>query len=303
MTPGTPFLIGDARLRVDDMEVAPGNSAALVVAAKKVSGSPRSVGLAVFVDGNKLVQTFPNIANVIEFGATPNSLYGHNNETSSMNFYSFSIDLLPSGGVQLGFDATELVTQSQLDMEFDNGRMYFTNGQIADVNGPAPVGSLEANGPVEPVSSTGRTYFVHTNKLKAFSQSTFTPLGEMVIPRFAGGAQDLIALGGSAVAFTTASDQLFIVRLLGDYDASGVVSLADYGLWNASYGSTMNLTADANRNNIIDAADYVLWRDNLRQTLVGSVPGGSIAHLPVPEPSAGMLLFIGVVLSIFFTVS
>jgi hypothetical protein len=135
---------------------------------------------------------------------------------------------------------------------------------------------------------------VDQNKLKSFSQATFVPLGEMTIPEFAGTAQDLIALGGSALALTTTSDQLFIIRLPGDYDASGVVTAADYELWKASYGSTTNLAADANHDQIVDAADYVLWRDNLGQTLVGIASGNSSTPLAVPEPAPGMLLCVAI---------
>jgi hypothetical protein len=167
--------------------------------------------------------------------------------------------------------------------------VYFTNGQVAEVSTPAPIGSFIARGPVEPVSPTGRTYFADSNKLKAFSQSRFVPLGEMTIPQLSGSPKNLISLGNSALALATTSDQVFIIRLVGDFDANGIVGFSDYDLWKASFGTTTELVADANRDGITDTADYVLWRNNLGQALVGTEDGG-VSNIAVPEPDVGPLL-------------
>jgi DNA-binding beta-propeller fold protein YncE len=296
MSPGLPFPIGEENKRVEDMESVPGNPNALVVSRQR--DSVNNEGLAVFVDGEMLPRTTTNYANEIEFGAAPGILYGLNNQTSSFDFITYSVDVSPGGGVVAGFNETELVEEYDLGMEFDNGRMYFTNGQVADVIVPAPVGSFTASGPVEPVSSSGRTYFVVGNKLKSFSQSRFVPLGEMTIPEFTGAAKNLISLGGSALALTTTTDQVFIIRLPGDYDANGVVSAADYDIWKANYGSTTNLVADANQDNIVDAADYVVWRKNLGQTLVGTEGGVSSSNVAAPEPAPLLTLVLGAAASL-----
>jgi hypothetical protein len=283
MSPGTPFPIGHVSHRVEDMDVVPGNPAALAV-------SLRGGGLSVFLDDNKLPKDTQAVANVIEFGTTPGLLYSHVNQNTTRAFQSFVIDLSPLGGVgERSYYVERLVNDISQDMEFDNGRMYFTNGQIAEVSTPAPVGSFMANGPLEPNFAIGRTHFAVGNKIKAFSQSTFVPLGELSIPQFAGSAKNLISLGNSAMALTTTNDQLFILRLSGDYDANGFVNHGDYDVWKASYGSTTNIVADANRDNIVDAADYVLWRRNFGEWLVGSVPTSSSAVGPVPEPETGTL--------------
>ena len=47
------------------------------------------------------------------------------------------------------------------------------------------------------------------------------------------------------------------VTLPGDYDGNGVVEMADYNMWRASFGDTSSLAADGNGNQIVDAADYV----------------------------------------------
>ncbi len=50
----------------------------------------------------------------------------------------------------------------------------------------------------------------------------------------------------------------------GDYDNSGNVDQADYGVWRASFGQTgSGLAADGNGNGVVDTADYIVWRKNL----------------------------------------
>jgi hypothetical protein len=76
--------------------------------------------------------------------------------------------------------------------------------------------------------------------------------------------------------------------LLGDFDRDGHVTISDYNAWRASFGSTTQLDADANRDHIVDAADYVLWRQQL------SIANGqsAISSRPInaPEP---LSVFVG----------
>jgi hypothetical protein len=71
----------------------------------------------------------------------------------------------------------------------------------------------------------------------------------------------------------------------GDYNADGVVDVADYNVWRSNSGLTSlaKLAADGNGNGVIDAADYVIWRSNL------SGSGAALASA-VPEPTSALLL-------------
>lgn len=79
------------------------------------------------------------------------------------------------------------------------------------------------------------------------------------------------------------------VTLPGDYDGNGTVEISDYSKWKTDYGSTTMLAADGNGDGTVNAADYTVWRNNLGATL-GS---GTIVNTSVPEPSAAVLLAVG----------
>ena len=134
--------------------------------------------MAVFVNGVKLPNQSGAHSNVIDFRATASVLHGNTNESSNPYLRAYSVDLSATGGITELYYKEGIVTHSQQDLEFDNGRLYFTNGQVIDASTSALMGGFMASGPVEPVSATGRTYFVENDgkKLKGFSQSTFVPL-------------------------------------------------------------------------------------------------------------------------------
>ncbi|MGE3637158.1 MAG: trypsin-like serine protease [Pirellulales bacterium] len=85
--------------------------------------------------------------------------------------------------------------------------------------------------------------------------------------------------------------------LPGDYNGDGVVEEADYTVWRDSLGQHgADLLADANRDGVVDSDDYRVWKSNFGETLgdgSGAVGGFSIGAI-VPEPSALILVFIGV---------
>ena len=74
----------------------------------------------------------------------------------------------------------------------------------------------------------------------------------------------------------------------GDFDSDGDVDGSDFLTWQRAFGSN-DPAVDANGNGIVDAADYTIWRDNYG-TSVGTGLASSIA---VPEPSASLLIAIG----------
>lgn len=102
--------------------------------------------------------------------------------------------------------------------------------------------------------------------------------------------QQLVAFLKTLTDNTFLTSDLFsnpFVSLPGDYDGNGVVELADYEVWKASFGDTNLLVADGNGDSVVDAADYVIWRDNLGRTwqsLAGAA-ADSFARA-APEPAS-----------------
>lgn len=83
-------------------------------------------------------------------------------------------------------------------------------------------------------------------------------------------------------------DSLVVEGLPGDYNADGIVNIADYTVWRDSLGQVgATLAADGNGNETVDAADYAVWRDNFRATAIPSAPPSAIA---VPESTSSLLL-------------
>lgn len=84
---------------------------------------------------------------------------------------------------------------------------------------------------------------------------------------------------------------LVLTTLLGDYNADGAVTAADYVVWRKSFGSA---TALPNGDNTpgVGMDDLARWRSNFGKATPGS--GAGLGELPgVPEPTSPLLLLGG----------
>lgn len=76
-------------------------------------------------------------------------------------------------------------------------------------------------------------------------------------------------------------------NLLGDFNADGMVNLADYTVWRNNLGATTEdaLNGAGSGDGVVDAIDYALWRENFGETSVAM-----LAQTSVPEPGTVVLL-------------
>ena len=92
-----------------------------------------------------------------------------------------------------------------------------------------------------------------------------------------------------ANAFVFSTSLTEIVPLDGDYNSDGVVDAADYTVWrDALAAGATSLPNEAASPGVVDAADYTLWVSQFGQTAAGAASASA-----VPEPSAGLLLLLG----------
>ncbi|ULA65703.1 MAG: hypothetical protein LZF86_240095 [Nitrospira sp.] len=113
-------------LRVDDMKVIPGAPQSLVVARMDMGVSPRHAGVAVFDNGvqRSEVALRHESSNLIEFGSTPNRLYGADRESSGDTLSRFNITA--SGVTVLDSGCCSFNGQ------FDNGFIFSTDSEIIE---------------------------------------------------------------------------------------------------------------------------------------------------------------------------
>lgn len=85
-------------------------------------------------------------------------------------------------------------------------------------------------------------------------------------------------------------------NLKADYDADLDVDQDDYGVFAATFGSTIDLRADGNGDGIVNAIDYTIWRDSPSLSLAPAqlpalIRAGGIA---IPEPAAALLVGLAI---------
>jgi hydrogenase maturation factor len=105
-----------------------------------------------------------------------------------------------------------------------------------------------------------------------------TPLGHDLFAEF--GDERSLPIVGNFDPPLSPQSVAALGKSMGDFDGSGKVDQADYNLWKSTFGSTLNLAADANGNGVVDAADATMWRDHMGQSVPGA-GGGSAASTQI----------------------
>jgi hypothetical protein len=229
-TPGLQFSLGSDSFGifyVEDIEVMPGNPQAVAVSRMYKGISPHHAGVAIYENGIMRPTTTlrSETSNAIEFSGSAATLYGYNKEDSGFDFRRMLVD---ASGVTTISINNNLIRGAYNDIEYDNGRIYASNGTIIDPVAMTLIDTIPMSGTnrnlVRVDSSLGRIFFVTAPftagamMLMAFDNNTYTALGSQEIERDSGYWNSFVRWGTDGVAITMTSslfgqpDKLFVFR-------------------------------------------------------------------------------------------
>jgi hypothetical protein len=218
-TAGQQFSLGnvpfDGPRYVNDLDVQPGNPNVVAVGRKSSDPTSTSGDVAVYENGvQRPNTTAARTRSFIEFGSTPDTLYAYSGFNSLLKL---KVD---ASGLTLL--TTTNLSPGTVDMKFDNGRLYTTDGRAIDPESHSVVGMFTwqgsiGNSLVRPDSAVGRVYFLTSDfagnvwTLRVFGQDNFSQIGTLDVPGVQGTPGSLIRWGSNGLAFRTDS-QVFLLQ-------------------------------------------------------------------------------------------
>lgn len=207
--PGAQFALG-ANLTGEEIEAVPGSPGSVAVA--KRTRSQYHYGVTVFDNGVPRMRTSGG-GNAIAFGESGSVLYGYTNENSGFDFRTMAVT---PAGVDITNVAYGVIGGFYSRIEYANGRIYSTGGDVADAERHLRLGNLGGRGPVVPDPALGRAFFVGDNGISAYDLNDFQALGTIALgaislrhPALA--RSHMVRWGSDGLAFNDAT-RLFIVR-------------------------------------------------------------------------------------------
>ncbi len=201
---------------VEDMLVLADNPHAVAISLRSSGCDPHHQGVAIYEDGVPRPDRTPgfNGSNVIELSDSPSVLYGQNNEYTEMGFRIMSVSV---SGVSITSNTKNMLRGFGVDIRFDNGLIYATDGSVIDPHKRAVIGKFNARGSVCPDSERGRVYFLTTDptgaiQLEVFNQATYAHLATLELPQASGTPGRLVKTGYNSLAFRTDKGQVFLLE-------------------------------------------------------------------------------------------
>ena len=271
-TAAQQFALGNSQfggpLRANDIAVAPGQPTVVAVSRRNTCCSPSHEGVAVFDNGVMRSQTTPGHtgANVIEFSASPTTLYGYNNETTEFGFRKMTVN---ASGVSVTSTVSGLLSGFGSDIKFAGGRVYATSGRVIEPEGGTVFGTFNGGGNLVAVDlPLRRAFFLGSGNsggaltLTAFDIDTFLPLGSVQIPGVTGTLSGLVRWGVNGLAFNTikqpfdtnATSQIYLIQSALVSDAVPIPSALQFSAANYSaFESANSVTVTVTRTGGISA--------------------------------------------------
>ena len=234
-----------------------------------VPGSPNSVAVAAYGGifpsaavtiydsgvARKNTSAALNISGgALSFGSSASTLYS----LSSSTVYKMTVD---STGISAGGTFYTSSSYSASNIQYDNGRLYLSNGQVVDGSTGALLGTFYSSpttpavGPVVSDSSLGKAFIGSTNytnngQVMAFDETTFNPTGSIAINGvtnfgYPSGILKMLRWGQNGLAANTTT-QIFIFQspVVKDlFSSPADLSVALAAPADAATGTTISYTA------------------------------------------------------------
>lgn len=193
----------------EDIEVLPGQPNLVAVSRRNSCCSPRHEGVVLLDNGVIRTQATQGHtgSNRITRSGSAARLFGYNNETTEFGFRRIAVT-----GAGLGEEIVRggLIDGFGVDIEYDGGRVYASNGAVVDPETMARIGTMGATGLVRPDARNGRVHFLSSGTLRTMHATSFGTIGTASIPS-ASGATSIVRWGTDGLAFAGGA-QLVIVR-------------------------------------------------------------------------------------------
>ncbi len=194
---------GDHRSQTyaEDIVVLPGNGTSIAVSLMNDCCSPRHEGVAIYDNGVRRPQKSQGHtgSNRITRGPTPNRLYGLNTETTEFGLRRLAVD---AQGVVEERTIGGLVNYFGANIEYDNGYLFSTTGQIFDAEGLRQIARVNEHGLVFPDVHNGRVHYFTGNTLTTYHYLGGPPLGTAPVYH-AEGAAAMVRWGTDGIALVT----------------------------------------------------------------------------------------------------
>jgi len=218
LDPLTISLGSDPNLRVESLQVLQSSQGNSIAVARKVPGTPRNAGVAIFDGATQRPTTTAagSSPNIIELCATPSVLFGLNvGDGGPPVFYKMSVN---ATGVTVA-NTSNLISGSDISLgvSASGERIFSTSGQVLDVANLILEHTFHATGLVKADSTVGRVFYLSQNPapstwtVQIFDIDTFAPNGSLNIPGVNGNPSSLIRWGTNGLAFRTDGNQVFLI--------------------------------------------------------------------------------------------
>jgi hypothetical protein len=194
-----------------DLQAMPGSAGTVAVARRNPNLSPGSLGVVVFDEGvprPEATASFGTLVSVMAF-AGPDAIYGYDGFTTA---FTLSRMQVIATGVVFSH-AASVFNAFGIDIRHDSGRIYSSNGAVADLHG-IKIGSFALpsfqSASVQPDWAHGRVFFLSGTTLSAFNAGSFVPAGSLsladssVVGRF-------VRWDADGIAYRTGS-QVILIR-------------------------------------------------------------------------------------------